>query len=247
MQRTVLVTGSGRNIGRAIACAFGRAGCNVVVNGHRDRDAVDRVVAEVRAAGAQAIGVMADVSKHEEVAAMIEQTVSTFGAIDITVSNVSIRRMQAFLDISLDDWHGTLASNLSPAFYIARNAIPHMKSRGWGRIIHISGFDAFWGHVTHRAHSIAAKSGVHGLTKALAREFGAAGITVNTVAPGPIDTERDWSQYAHQPKGQVERDVPVGRYGHVDEIAATCAFVASDGAAYINGQAIHVNGGHSMY
>ncbi|MEO7403033.1 MAG: SDR family oxidoreductase [Burkholderiales bacterium] len=247
MQRTALVTGSGRNIGRAIALALGRASMSVVVNGHRDRGAVDRVVSEIEAGGGRAIGIMADVSKHDDVAAMIAQAVAKFGSLDITISNVAVRKKQAFLDVSVDDWHATLATNLSPAFYIARNAIPHMKARGWGRIIHISGFDAFWGQVTERAPSIAAKGGLHGLSKALGREFGPAGITANTLAPGAIDTKRDWSQYTHQPKAQLEREIPVGRYGHVDEIAATCTFLVSDGAAFINGQVIHANGGHYMY
>ncbi len=245
--RTALVTGSGRNIGKAIALELARGGANVVVNGHRDREAVDGVVRQIEAAGGRAIGIMADVSSHDEVRAMVERIVATFGAIDITVSNVALRPKQAFLDITLEDWQRILGSNLSAPFYIARNAIPHMRARKWGRLIHISGFDAFWGQVTERAHSIAAKAGMHGLTKALAREFGRDGITVNTVAPGAIDTERDWSQYAHQPKEKLEAEIPVGRYGKVEEIAAACAFLCAETGAFVNGQVIHVNGGHYMY
>ena len=100
------------------------------------------------------------------------------------MSNVGVRRMQPFLEIGLEDWDAVLATNLNPAFYLARNAIPHMQARKWGRLVFISGFDAFWGQVTQRAHSITAKSGLHGLAKALAREFGPDGITANTRGAG---------------------------------------------------------------
>ena len=245
--RTAIVTGSGRNIGRAIALALARQGAAVVVNGHRDRAAVDAVVREITDAGGRAHGVMADVSSHQEVEDLVAETIACFGSVDIAVSNVAVRRMQAFLDISLEDWREVLGTNLDPAFYLARNVIPHMRRRKWGRIVLVSGFDAFWAQVTLRAHSIAAKSGLHGLAKALAREFGADGITVNTLAPGAIDTVRDWSQYQHQPKAEIEKQIPLGRYGHVDEVAAACLFLASDSGGFVTGQVLHVNGGHYMY
>jgi len=245
--RTAIVTGSGRNIGRAIALALAAGGAQVVVNGHRDRDAVDAVVREIEAGGGRALGVMADVSSHADVARMVEAAVAAFGGADIAVSNVGIRRMQPFLEITPDDWDEVLASNLTPAFYLARNVIPHMRERKWGRIVLISGFDGFWGQVTQRAHNITCKAGLHGLAKALAREFGADGITANTVAPGAIDTVRDWSQYRHQPREQIAREIPLGRFGSVDEVAAACTYLASAGGGFVSGQVIHVNGGHYMY
>ena len=245
--RTAIVTGSGRNIGRAIALALAAGGAQVVVNGHRDRDAVDAVVREIEAGGGRALGVMADVSSHADVARMVEAAVAAFGGADIAVSNVGIRRMQPFLEITPDDWDEVLASNLTPAFYLARNVIPHMRERRWGRIVLISGFDGFWGQVTQRAHNITCKAGLHGLAKALAREFGADGITANTVAPGAIDTVRDWSQYRHQPREQIAREIPLGRFGSVDEVAAACTYLASAGGGFVSGQVIHVNGGHYMY
>jgi NAD(P)-dependent dehydrogenase (short-subunit alcohol dehydrogenase family) len=245
--RSAIVTGSGRNIGRAVALALAAGGANVVVNGHSDRAAVDAVVREIADAGGRAIGVMADVSKHEEVAALVRAGAEAFGAVDIVVSNVGMRRMQPFLEISLEDWDAVLATNLTPAFYLARNAIPHMQRRKWGRIILVSGFDGFWGQVTQRAHNIAAKAGLHGLAKALAREFGPDGITANTVAPGAIDTVRDWSQYRHQPREKIAAEIPLGRFGHVSEVAAACSFLAGDGGGFTSGQVIHVNGGHYMY
>ena len=245
--RTAIVTGSGRNIGRAVALALAAGGAAVVVNGHRDREAVEAVVKEIADAGGRALGLMADVSKHDEVAALVRATADAFGSVDIVVSNVGMRRMQPFLEIGLADWDAVLATNLTPAFYLARNAIPHMQKRKWGRIILVSGFDGFWGQVTLRAHNITAKAGLHGLAKALAREFGPDGITANTVAPGAIDTVRDWSQYRHQPKEQIAAEIPLGRFGHVSEVAAACSFLAGDGGGFTSGQVIHVNGGHYMY
>ena len=245
--RCAIVTGSGRNIGRAIALALAAGGASVVVNGHSDRAALDAVVKEITAAGGRALPFMADVSKHAEVAAMVRAAADAFGSVDIVVSNVGMRRMQPFLEISLEDWDAVLATNLTPGFYLARNAIPHMQKKNWGRIILISGFEGFWGQVTQRAHNITAKAGLHGLAKALAREFGPGGITANTVAPGAIDTVRDWSQYRHQAKEQIEKEIPLGRFGDVNEVAAACSFLAGDGGGFTSGQVIHVNGGHYMY
>jgi 3-oxoacyl-[acyl-carrier protein] reductase len=247
MNRTAIVTGSGRNIGKAIALALAAQGVSVVVNGHSDRAAVDATVKDIAGAGGRAMAHMADVSKHDEVAAMVRAAAEAFGSVDIVISNVGMRRMQPFLDISLEDWDAVLATNLTPAFYLARNAIPHMQERKWGRLIFISGFDGFWGQVTQRAHNITAKAGLHGLAKALAREFGPDGITANTVAPGAIDTVRDWSQYKHQPKEKIAAEIPLGRFGHVDEVAAACSFLAGDGGGFTSGQVLHVNGGHYMY
>ena len=245
--RTAVVTGSGRNIGRAIALALAEGGASVVVNGHRDRAAVDAVVAEIRAAGGRALGIMADVASHEEVAELVRRTVAEFGSVDIAISNVGIRRKQPFLDISTEDWRAVLDTNLSAAFHLARNVIPHMRARKWGRIIHISGFDGFWSQVTERAHNITAKAGLHGLAKALAREFGPDGITANSVVPGAIDTVRDWSQYTHQDKQRIQSEIPCGRFGHTDEVAAACVFLCAETGAFVSGQAIHVNGGHYMF
>ncbi|MCC6473785.1 MAG: SDR family oxidoreductase [Burkholderiales bacterium] len=245
--RTAIVTGSGRNIGRAIALELAARGASVVVNGHRDAGAVSAVVAEIERAGGQALGVMADVASHDEVRRMVLDAVGRFGSADIAVSNVAMRPMQPFLEISLEDWERVLGTNLTPAFYLARNVIPHMRARGWGRIVLISGFDGFWGQVTQRAHNVTAKAGLHGLAKALAREFGPDGITANTLAPGAIDTERDWSQYAHQPREAIAREIPLRRMGGVAEVAAACAFLASEGGGFVSGQVLHVNGGHYMY
>jgi 3-oxoacyl-[acyl-carrier protein] reductase len=245
--KVAIVTGSGRNIGRAIAEGFAAAGAKVVVNGHQNRAAVDEVVNGIRARGGQAKAVMADVSVPDEVERLVEDAVDALGSVDIVVSNVGIRRYQSFFEISIEDWENVIRTNLSASFYLARNAIPHMQAKKWGRFIVISGYDGFWSQVTHRAHNITAKQGLHGFAKALAREFGPDGVTANTVSPGSIDTERDWSQYPHQAREKMESQIPRGNFGDVDEVAGACLFLASEAGGFVNGHVLHVNGGHYMY
>jgi len=245
--RTALITGSGQNIGRAIALAFARLGANVVLNGHRNQAAIDAVAAEVRALGANALAVLADVADPAAVQLMVDQATAAFGKVDISVSNASLRLHTPFLDISLEEWQRIINSNLNASFYLARSVIPGMKQHGWGRIIHISGRDGFM-PIPNRVHNITCKAGVYAMAKALAIEFGQFGITANTVSPGLIDTTRDWSQYPQFRDGYGERvkEIPVRRVGHVDEIAAACTYLASDAAGFVTGQVLHVNGGDVM-
>jgi 3-oxoacyl-[acyl-carrier protein] reductase len=245
--RTALITGSGQNIGRAIALAFARLGANVVLNGHRNQAAIDAVAAEVRTLGANALAVLADVADPAAVQLMVDQATAAFGKVDISVSNASLRLHTPFLDISLEEWQRIINSNLNASFYLARSVIPGMKQHGWGRIIHISGRDGFM-PIPNRVHNITCKAGVYAMAKALAIEFGQFGITANTVSPGLIDTTRDWSQYPQFRDGYGERvkEIPVRRVGHVDEIAAACTYLASDAAGFVTGQVLHVNGGDVM-
>lgn len=245
--RTALITGSGQNIGKAIALAYARQGANVVLNGHRNQAAIDAVAAEVRELGVGALAVLADVGDPAAVQSMVDQATKTFGSVDISVSNASLRLHTPFLDISLEEWQRIINSNLNASFYLARAVIPGMKRNGWGRIIHISGRDGFM-PIPNRVHNITCKAGVYAMAKALALEFGPHGITANTVSPGLIDTTRDWTQYPQFRNGYGERikEIPVRRAGHVDEIAAACAYLASDDAGFVTGQVIHVNGGDVM-
>lgn len=245
--RTALITGSGQNIGKAIALAYARQGANVVLNGHRNQAAIDAVAAEVRELGVGALAVLADVGDPAAVQSMVDQATKTFGSVDISVSNASLRLHTPFLDISLEEWQRIINSNLNASFYLARAVIPGMKQKGWGRIIHISGRDGFM-PIPNRVHNITCKAGVYAMAKALALEFGPHGITANTVSPGLIDTTRDWTQYPQFRNGYGERikEIPVRRAGHVDEIAAACAYLASDDAGFVTGQVIHVNGGDVM-
>jgi NAD(P)-dependent dehydrogenase (short-subunit alcohol dehydrogenase family) len=245
--RTALITGSGQNIGKAIALAFARQGANVVVNGHRNQAAIDAVAAEARSLGVGALAVLTDVGDPAAVQSMVDQATKTFGSVDVSVSNASLRLHTPFLDISLEEWQRIINSNLNASFYLARAVIPGMKQRGWGRIIHISGRDGFM-PIPNRVHNITCKAGVYAMAKALALEFGPDGITANTVSPGLIDTTRDWTQYPQFRNGYGERikEIPVRRAGHVDEIAAACTYLASDAAGFVTGQVLHVNGGDVM-
>jgi len=245
--RTAIVTGSGQNVGRSIAILFAREGANVIINGHRNKDAIDEVVAEIKSFGGNAAGIMADVGDPDAVAGMVKQATALFGGVDIAVSNVSIRRLQPFLDISVQDWNDTLNTNLNSCFYMARAVIPGMKQRQWGRIIHISGIDGFAGHIPTRAHNIVCKSGMHAFSKALAIEFGESGITANTVSPGALDTKRDWSQYPPNWLQMRMSQIPVRRIGTVDDIAAACLYLVGENSGFVTGQVIHVNGGQYMY
>ena len=244
--RVAIVTGSGQNIGAAIARRLAEAGAAVVVNGHSSRENVDRTVSEIEVAGGRAVGVMADVSEPTEVARLVEETVAAFGPVDIAVSNVGQRLHKPFEDISVADWDRAIRTNLSSCFYLAHHVVPSMRERGWGRLIHISGYDGFTGHLINRAYNIAAKAGMHGFSKALARELGPHGITANTVVPGDIDTERDWSQYPRATYEGVIGSIPVRRWGHVDDIAYACHYLCTTGS-FMNGQAIHLNGGEFAF
>lgn len=245
--RTAIVTGSGRNLGRGIALGFARAGANVVLNGHRDEAALKKVAAEVEAVGAQALTYLADVSKPEQVQAMVNAAIQRFGGVDIAVSNVGLRMRQAFLDISVEDWHQVIDTNLSAAFYLAKAAIPSMKERGYGRLIHISGRDGFF-TISHRAHNVTCKAGLHSLAKAIALEFGEFGITANTIAPGKMDTERDEKHYPGYQEEWAEhvKKMPLRRLGLPDDVAEACLYMCC-GGAYVTGQLLHLNGGDSMY
>ena len=245
--RTAIVTGSGQNIGKAIALHFARAGANVVVNGHRNQAAIDAVVKEIEALGVKGLACLADVSDAKAIADMVKKAQDKFGVVDIAVSNVSVRLHQPFFDISLEDWDKTLRSNLSSAFYLARAVLPGMQKAKWGRIIHISGEDGWQGHIPGRAHNMVCKAGVHAFSKAVGIEFAADGITANTVSPGSIETTRDWSQYPKNWREMRLGQIPMKRIGRVDDIAMACVYLAGDSGAFLSGQVIHVNGGQFMY
>jgi 3-oxoacyl-[acyl-carrier protein] reductase len=239
--RAALITGSNRNIGRACALALARAGCNVVVNGSKDRQAAEKVAREVRDLGAQGIVAMGDVGQREDCMRMAEAGIKAFGAIDILVNNAAIREDGGFLELSEDEWRRVMAINFDASYWLARACLPGMIEKGWGRVINFAGMNAIHGY-NGRAHVSASKHAAWGLTKALAKEFGPKGITVNIVSPGPImGEEQDAVQAAHI--SPMKARVPVGRLGTPDEVAAAVALLASDAGAFINGQMIQVNGG----
>jgi 3-oxoacyl-[acyl-carrier protein] reductase len=240
-RRTALITGSNKNIGRACALHLARAGCNVVVNGARDRQAAERTAAEAKALGVEALVAMGDVGRREDAHRIAAEALARFGAIDILVNNAAIRQDGKFLEMSEDDWRYAMAVNFDAAYWLARQCLPGMIAKGWGRIINFAGMNAIHGY-NGRAHVSASKHAAWGLTKALAKEFGPKGITTNIVSPGPImGDEQDKVQAAHI--APMRARVPLGRLGTPDEVAAAVALLASDAGAFINGQMIQVNGG----
>jgi 3-oxoacyl-[acyl-carrier protein] reductase len=238
--RVAIVTGGGRNIGRAIALELAAAGAGVVVNGRSNAEAVDGVVREIEARGGRALAAMADVADEAAVARMIAAAAGRFGRIDVVVNNAAGRPEQAFETMSLADWRGVLATILDGAFLVAKGALPHLRQSGAGAIVNIGGVS---GHIgtRQRAHVVTAKSGLAGLTRALAHELAADGITVNCVAPGLIDTARDPN--APLPHHHSVSRTLMGRLGAPDDIAALVRFLAGPRARYITGQTLHVNGG----
>lgn len=236
--KIALVSGAGKNIGRAIALHLARDGATVVVNGRSDRAAVEAVVAEINAAGGQARAEMADVSDEAAVAAMMARV----GALDICVCNAGLRRQTPFLEMGFAEWREILSVALDGAFLLARHAAPLMVARGGGAIVALSGISTHLG-TPQRAHVSASKAGLEGLMRALAVELAPHGIRANCVAPGAVDTVRGASA-GPMPQGLGrEASIPTGRKASVDDIARMVRFLAGPEGGQITGQTIHVNGG----
>jgi len=238
--KVALVTGSGRNIGRSIALALAKDGADVIINARTNQNEAESVAAEVGGLGRKALPLLADVGDRSQLEALLDQALAEFGHIDIVVNNAAARPHKPFTEMTYDDWRGILATDLDSAFISAKAALPGMLERKWGRVVNLSGLQAFQGR-HGGAHISAAKVGLIGLTRALATELGPSGIVVNCVVPGMIDTAREGRTATGTPARLA--DIPVGRLGHTDDIAALCAFLCSDAAGFINGQTIHVNGG----
>ncbi|MGA8551630.1 MAG: 3-oxoacyl-ACP reductase FabG [Stellaceae bacterium] len=243
--KVALVTGSGRNIGRATALQLAAEGAHVVVNARTNQAEAEAVAREVRERGVKALAVLADLARKDQVDAMVARAMSEFGRIDILINNAAIRPHKPFTEASVADWEHVRGVVLDGAFYCTQAVIPSMVKHNYGRILFFTGEGAFTGG-SGRAHVSAAKMGLVGLARALASEFAAQNIRVNVVSPGSIDTRRDnpeWYQ-GHTPNAA---GIPLGRQGKVDEIAATCLFLVSNDGGFITGQTIHVNGGANYH
>ena len=238
--KVALVTGSGRNIGRSIALALAKDGANVVVNARSNQKEAEAVAAEVQELGRKALPLLADIGDRGQLESMLDHALAEFGRIDIVVNNAATRPHKPFVEMSFDDWRGVLATDLDSAFLTTKAALPGMLERQWGRVINFSGLQAFQGR-HGGAHISAAKVGVIGFTRALSTELAPSGILVNCIVPGAIDTIREGETSA-RPSARLA-EIPVGRLGQTDDIASLCAYLCSDGAGFLTGQTIHVNGG----
>jgi 3-oxoacyl-[acyl-carrier protein] reductase len=235
--KVALVTGAGRNIGRAIALALADAGAAVVLNSRASSDEIHAVAKEI---GENALAVLADVTDPVAVERMLAETRSRFGRLDILVNNAAIRALEDIERIGLERWREVTGVILDGAWICSRSSLGLLKASSAGSIVNIGGMSAHSG-AQGRPHVVAAKAGLVGLTRALAHDLAPSGITVNCVVPGLIETARgaaSGAQSAHQGK-----DTLLGRRGTPEEVAGAVRFLAGPGARYITGQTLHVNGG----
>ncbi len=244
-RRVVLVTGSSRGLGRAIAETFGRRQLDVAVHYVRSAGPADEVVEAIRAAGGQAEAFAADVADPGQCQELVKAVTERFGALDVLVNNAGVTKDTLALRMKDEDWQSVIDTNLSAAFYLARGALRGMLRTGFGRVINVSSVVGLRGNVG-QANYVAAKAGLIGLTKALAREYAAKGVTVNAVAPGFIESDMT-AELAPELKSAYLREIPAGRFGTPADVANAVAFLASDEAAYINGQTLVVDGGMVMH
>src|SRR5579863_4267288 len=243
--KVALVTGSGRNIGRATVLQLAGEGAHVVVNARSNEAEAEAVAREARALGVKAIAVIADAAKREEVEAMAARALAEFGRVDILINNAAIRPHKPFTEITVEDWELVRGVVLDGALYLTRALIPSMVENRYGRILFFTGDGSFTGG-KGRALVSAAKMGLVGMARALASEFAEHNIRVNVVSPGIIDTRRDHPEW-YQGRVPNAAGIPLGRQGKPEEIAATCLFLVSEDSGFITGQTIHVNGGAGYY
>lgn len=249
-RRAAVVTGSSRGLGLAIANALAATGAAVVVNARVDEDGAERAAAMCRGHGVESIAVLADVSKPDCAVDLIEQSRAAFGGVDVLVNAVGGSPYVPLLELSSDQWHKVMAINVDSMFYCIKAALPDMLARRWGRIVNITGHAYMRPGVA--AHSSASKAAAMGLTRAVASEVATSGITCNELVPGFMDTPPRVHKYYDdrkpadaKPWGSEDRlrEVPQGRMGTPDELAAVCGFLCSDAASYVTGQSWMVNGG----
>jgi 3-oxoacyl-[acyl-carrier protein] reductase len=240
--KVALVTGAGKNIGRSIALALAEGGAAVAVNTRASRDAAEQVAREIRDAGGSAQVCMADISDAAAVQAMCDGIARDFGRLDILVLNASVRREVAFADMDFAEWRRSLDLSLDGSFHCVKASLPALIAAGCGSIVTLAGDTALHGAVG-KVNSSAGKSGLVGMTRALAKELAKHNIRVNCVSPGSIETQRPAYRAERKPP---DARIPLGRYGKPEEIASVVRFLCGPGADYITGQTLHVNGGMVM-
>lgn len=244
MTKTAIVTGASRGIGRKIALELGKEGYNVVVNYAGNKEKAEEVVSEIKSFGVESFAFQANVSEQDEVKAMIKETTSQFGTIDVLVNNAGITRDNLLMRMKQDEWDDVINTNLKGVFNCVQAVTRPMLKQKSGRIINLSSVVGSLGNAG-QVNYVATKSGVEGMTRTFARELSSRGITCNAVAPGFIVSDMT-DQLSDELKEQMKSQIPLARFGEDSDIAHTVAFLASDKASYITGQTIHVNGGMYM-
>jgi 3-oxoacyl-[acyl-carrier protein] reductase len=241
IERTIVVTGGSRGIGRAVCRAFAVPGCRVFFIYAAAAAAAREVEQMAAAAGGRAIGIQADVTDETSVKAFIDRVLAETGRIDVLVNNAGITRDGLLVRMKAEDWDAVVDTNLKGAFLCTKMAAKVMMKQRYGRIINISSVVAVTGN-PGQANYVASKAGLIGFTKAVALELASRGITVNAVAPGFIETDMTAS-LGEKARDAMVGQIPLGRAGTPEEVAAVVEFLASAGAAYLTGQVLHVSGG----
>ncbi|MBN2112695.1 MAG: 3-oxoacyl-[acyl-carrier-protein] reductase [Acidimicrobiia bacterium] len=244
MGRVALVTGAGRGIGRAIAEHLAGLGHRVAVNYRVSAAEAERVATSIRETGGEAVAVGADVSDEAAVGELFVAVEERLGSVEILVNNAGITRDGLLLRMSADDWDAVLAADLRSAYLCTRAALRAMVRARWGRIISIGSVAGLAGNAG-QANYAAAKAGLVGFTKAVAREVGSRGITANVVAPGFVETDMT-AALGEEAREAARRAIALGRFGTPQEVAAAVGYLASGPAAYITGQVIVVDGGMAL-
>lgn len=240
--RVAIVTGAARNIGRAIAVALGSEGAAVVINARSSAAEADEVAAAVTQAGGRALVHLADVSTPAGAQGLVAAAVKHFGQLDILVNNAALRRHTPFESLAWDEWREVMSVILDGAYLCSHAALPYLRRSNAGAIVNIGGMTAHSG-APERAHVVAAKAGLVGLTRALAHDLGPDGITVNCVVPGLIDTVRGESAGGSAPVHHNKSKTLLGRRGDPEEVANLVQFLCGPKARFLTGQAMHANGG----
>jgi 3-oxoacyl-[acyl-carrier protein] reductase len=238
--RAAIVTGAGRNIGRAIALSLAQAGAAVLVNVRSNKAQADEVVRDIEKAGGKAAAIAADVADAKAVQTMVDAAMAAFGRIDILVNNAALRREKSIDQITHDDWREIMDVTLDGAFHCVKACLPALRASGSGRIVNIGGMSAHLGS-KGRAHVMTAKLGLVGFSRGLAHDLAADGVTVNCVVPGAIDTAR--AQGAATPAHHLTHGTITGERGRPEDVAAAVRYLCSPATRYVTGQSIHVNGG----
>ncbi|MHB0876367.1 MAG: 3-oxoacyl-[acyl-carrier-protein] reductase [Anaerolineae bacterium] len=242
--KIALVTGGSRGIGRQVALALAAQGADVAVNYRGNQQAADEVCGLIESMGRRALALQADVSDFEAASAVVQKVIETFGRLDILVNNAGLTRDNLVVRMGEEDWDCVVDTVLKGTFACSKAAVRQMMRQRYGRIVNMGSVSGLGGNAGQANYS-AAKAGLVGLTKTLAKELGSRNITVNLVAPGFIQTELT----AHLPEALVQeavRQTPLGRLGTCEDVAAAVTFLASDAAAFITGQVLSVDGGLLM-